>query len=108
MEMVIKQYAVHWINLDPTIGSEINKTRPCVIISPDEMNQYIKTVIVAPLTHTIKSYPTRVICDIKGDKGSIVLDQIRTVDKLRIGKFLTSLNQAEIAEIKSVLNQMLC
>jgi len=104
--MVIKQFAVHWINLDPTVGSEINKTRPCVIISPDEMNQYIRTVIVAPLTHTVKTYPTRVICDIKSDKGSVMLDQIRTVDKLRIGSYITTLNAKEILEIKSVLNQM--
>jgi mRNA interferase MazF len=106
--MVIKQYEVHWINLDPTIGGEINKTRPCVIISPDEMNQYIRTVIIAPLTHTVKSYPTRVICEVKGDKGSVVLDQIRTVDKSRIGNFIATLNAKEIAEIKSIINQMLC
>lgn len=106
--MVIKQYAVHWINLDPTKGSEVNKTRPCVIISPDEMNQFIRTVIVAPLTHTLKLYPTRIICDVNGDKGAIMLDQIRTVDKSRIGDFITSLNSNEIIEVKSVINQMLC
>jgi mRNA interferase MazF len=106
--MVIKQYAVHWINLDPTKGSEVNKTRPCVVISPDEMNQFIRTVIIAPLTHTLKLYPTRIICDINGDKGAIMLDQIRTVDKSRIGDFITSLNANEITEVKSVINQMLC
>ena len=106
--MVIKQYAVHWINLDPTKGSEVNKTRPCVVISPNEMNQFIRTVIIAPLTHTLKLYPTRIICDIDGDKGAIRLDQIRTVDKSRIGDFITSLNANEITEVKSVINQMLC
>jgi mRNA interferase MazF len=106
--MVIKQYAIHWINLDPTTGSEISKTRPCVIISPNEMNKYLKTVIIAPLTDTLKIYPSRVICDIDGDKGSVMLDQIRTVDKTRIGSMLNKLSQKEIAEIKSVINQMLC
>jgi mRNA interferase MazF len=106
--MVIKQYTIHWINLDPTTGSEVSKTRPCVIISPDEMNKYLKTVIIAPLTHTLKIYPSRVICNIDGDKGSVMLDQIRTIDKTRIGSMLNKLNQKEIAEIKSVINQMLC
>jgi mRNA interferase MazF len=106
--MVIKQYAVHWINLDPTIGAEISKTRPCVIISPDEINQYLRTVIVAPLTHTLKIYPSRVLCEINGDKGSIMLDQIKTVDKTRIGSVIGGLSSAEIAEVKSVINEMLC
>ncbi|HEY2581349.1 MAG TPA: type II toxin-antitoxin system PemK/MazF family toxin [Mucilaginibacter sp.] len=106
--MVIKQYAIHWINLDPTTGSEVSKTRPCVIISPDEMNQYLRTVIIAPLTHTLKVYPSRVICDINGEKGSVMLDQIRTVDKTRIGSTLAKLSFKEISEIKSVINKMLC
>jgi mRNA interferase MazF len=106
--MVIKQYAVHWINLDPTTGSEVSKTRPCVIISPDEMNQFIRTVIIAPLTHTLKLYPTRIICEVNGDKASIMLDQIRTVDKSRIGNYITSLQTSDIIEIKTVINQMLC
>jgi mRNA interferase MazF len=105
---MVKQYGVYWINLDPTTGSEVNKTRPCVIISPDEMNQFIRTVIIAPLTHTIKLYPTRVICEINGDRGSIMLDQIRTVDKSRIGKYIATVNSDEIDKIKSIINQMLC
>ena len=106
--MVIKQYSVYWINLDPTIGSEVNKTRPCVIISPDEMNQNLRTIIIAPLTHTVKSYPTRVICDINGDKGAVMLDQIRTIDKARIRNLITTLDAKEIAEIRAVINEMLC
>jgi len=106
--MVISQYAVHWVNLEPTIGGEINKTRPCVIISPDEMNKYLKTIIIAPLTHTLKVYPSRVLCEINGEKGSIMLDQIRTVDRTRIGIVLGRLNTVEIEAIKSVINQMLC
>jgi mRNA interferase MazF len=105
---MVKQYGVYWINLDPTAGSEVNKTRPCIIISPDEMNQFIRTVIIAPLTHTIKLYPTRVICEINGDRGSIMLDQIRTVDKSRIGKYIATVNSDEIDKIKSIINQMLC
>ena len=106
--MVINQYSVYWINLDPTTGSEVNKIRPCVIISPNEMNQYLRTVIIAPLTHTLKTYPTRVICNIKGDNGAIMLDQIRTVDKTRIGNLIAPLQAKEIAEIKSVISEMLC
>ena len=106
--MVIKQYSVHWINLDPTKGSEVNKTRPCVIISPDEMNQYLRTVIIAPVTHTLKPYPTRLLCNISGDKGAVMLDHIRTIDKTRIGDFIASLHAKEITEIKSIINEMLC
>jgi mRNA interferase MazF len=106
--MAITQYSVHWIDLDPTKGSEVSKTRPCVIISPDDMNLYIRTVIIAPLTHTIKAYPSRVLCEVNGQKGSVMLDQLRTVDKSRIGNRLSSLNAKEIAEIKYVINQMLC
>ena len=106
--MVVKQYNVHWTNLDPTQGSEVSKTRPCVIISPDEMNKYLNTVIVAPLTHTLKTYRSRVLCEIAGQKGSIMLDQIRTVDKTRIGELLGRLRPAYAIEIKNVINQMLC
>ena len=108
MDMEVKQYAVHWVDLNPTKGNEVNKVRPCVIVSPDEMNLYIKTVIIAPLTHTLKSYPSRVICDIKGEKGSIMLDQIRTIDKIRIGSKIAQLHSKEITEVKYVINQMLC
>jgi mRNA interferase MazF len=106
--MVIKQYAVHWINLDPTTGSEVSKTRPCVIISPDDMNKYLRTIIIAPLTHTLKIYPSRVLCEIDGDKSSIMLDQIRAVDQTRIGPKLSQLNSKEIIDVKFVINQMLC
>jgi len=108
LDMGIKQYAVYWIELDPTKGSEVSKTRPCVILSPDEMNLFLKTVIIAPLTHTLKPYPSRVICEINGDKGSIMLDQIRTVDRVRIGNTLGKLDLKAINEIKYVINQMLC
>jgi len=106
--MVVRQYAVHWINLDPAIGSEVSKTRPCVIISPDEMNRHLRTAIIAPLTHTLKLYPSRVLCEINGEKGSVMLDQLRSVDQTRIGAVLSKLDAKEITEIKSVINQMLC
>lgn len=106
--MEVNQYSIYWIELDPTRGSEVNKTRPYVIISPDDMNQYIKTVIIAPLTHTLKPYPSRVMCVVKGEKGAIMLDQIRTVDKSRIGAVIDKLDSKEIAAIKFIINQMLC
>lgn len=106
--MEVNQYSIYRIELDPTRGSEVNKTRPCVIISPDDMNQYIKTVIIAPLTHTLKPYPSRVMCVVKGEKGAIMLDQIRTVDKSRIGAVIDKLDSKEIAAIKFIINQMLC
>jgi mRNA interferase MazF len=106
--MVINQYAIHWINPDPTTGSEVSKTRPCVIISPDEMNRHLQTIIIAPLTHTLKLYPSRVMCNINGDKSAVMLDQIRTVDKTRIGQFFNKLSPKEIAEIRFIINQMLC
>ena len=87
MAMVISRFDIFLINLDPTVGSEIRKTRPCLVISPDEMNRHIRTVIVAPLTTKEgKAYPTRVACEFRGKKGQIVLDQIRTLDKSRLIK----------------------
>ncbi len=86
--MVIKRFDVYLINLDPTIGSEIQKTRPCLVISPDEMNHFIKTVIVAPMTSKGTTYPTRVACRFQGKPGQVVLDQVRTVDKTRFIKKL--------------------
>ncbi|MBW2358965.1 MAG: type II toxin-antitoxin system PemK/MazF family toxin [Deltaproteobacteria bacterium] len=84
MAVVVKRFDVYLVNLDPTMGSEIQKTRPCLIISPDEMNRHIRTVIIAPMTTAGKDYPTRVSCRFKGKKGQIVLDQIRTIDKSRL------------------------
>ncbi len=88
MAVVVKRFDVYLINLDPTAGSEIQKTRPYLIISPDEMNRYINTVIVAPMTTKGRVYPTRVICKFQGKQGQIVLDQIRTIDQLRLVKRL--------------------
>ena len=101
MELV--QYAIILVNLDPTIGSEIKKTRPCVIVSPNEMNKYLKTIVVCPMTSNLKDYPTRVLVDQNGKEGMIVVDQIRTIDKSRIIKVLGKLSSSEIKKTKSVL-----
>ena len=104
--MVVHRFDVYLINLDPTVGSEIQKTRPCLIISPDEMNEHIRTVIVAPLTTAGKDYPTRVSCKFKNKKGQIVLDQIRTIDKTRLIKKLGSIDSPTQLEVISVLQRL--
>lgn len=103
--MELKQYAVVLVNLDPTIGSEIKKTRPCVIISPNEMNKYLSTIVLAPMTMNLKKYPTRVSAIHNGKKGMIAIDQIRTVDKLRIIKVFKSLSKSEIKKCKAVIKE---
>jgi len=106
MGLVAKRFDVFLVNLDPTVGSEIQKTRPCVVISPDEMNRYIATVIVAPMTTKRQTYPTRVICQFQGKDGQIVLDQIRTVDKTRLVKRLGQINQDEQKTVLDPLAEM--
>jgi mRNA interferase MazF len=106
MAMVVNRFDVFLINLDPAVGSEIQKTRPCLIISPDEMNRYIKTVIVAPMTSAGKDYPTRVTCKFKEKKGQIVLDQIRTIDKARLIKKLGLIDSNTQLEVISVLQKL--
>ena len=103
--MEIKQYQIVLVNLDPTIGSEMKKTRPYVIISPDEMNKYLQTIIIAPITNSSKSYPTRVVLKNSKVKGWIVLDQIRTIDRLRLIKSLGILTEKEITQVKSVIKE---
>ena len=104
--MVIKRFDVYLVILGPTIGSEIQKTRPCVIISPDEMNRHVATMIVAPMTIKGRSYPTRVACTFQGKDGQVVLDQIRTVDKLRLARKLGRLKVETQREVLSVLTEM--
>src|SRR5687767_1792649 len=106
MAMVVKRFDVYLVNLDPTIGSEIKKTRPCLIISPDEMNRYINTVIVAPMTTKGRGYPTRVACKLQGKRGQIVLDQIRTVDKARLVKRIGKIDAESQIKVLSVLGEM--
>ena len=103
--MELSQYQIILVNLDPTIGSEIKKTRPCIIISPDEMNKYLRTVVIAPMTTKLKKYPTRIKVKLNNKIGWVVIDQIRTIDKKRIVKILGTLLQTEIKEIKLMLKE---
>lgn len=103
--MELKQYCIVFVNLDPTIGSEIKKTRPCVIISPNEMNKYLNTIVLAPMTTNLRKYPTRVSVNHNGKKGMVAIDQIRTVDKSRIIKIFESLSQSEIDACKAVIKE---
>jgi mRNA interferase MazF len=105
--MDVNQYQIVLVNLDPTVGSEIKKTRPCVIISPDEMNKYLQTVIIAPMTSQSRHYPTRIEVKHDDKKGWIVLDQLRTVDKQRILKILDKLTDGEILKLKSTIKETL-
>ena len=105
--MELSQYQIILVNLDPTIGGEIKKTRPCVIISPDEMNNYLNTVIIAPMTSQSKNYPTRVVVKHDNKTGWIVLDQIRTIDKKRILKILDRLTEREVDQVKRTIKELL-
>ena len=104
--MVVKRFDVYLVNLDPTVGSEIQKTRPCLIISPDEMNTHIATVIVAPMTTRGREYPTRVPCRFEGKEGQVVLDQIRTVDRARLVKRLGRVPEETQKAVLAVLAEM--
>ena len=107
MGMVVNQYNVYLVNLDPTVGHEIKKSHPCLVISPDEMNHNIDTIIVAPMTTKSHSYPTRIPVKFEGKQGWIVLDQIRTVDSIRLVKHLGKITKKEVSEVKRVIKEML-
>lgn len=104
--MVVKRFEVYFVELDPTIGGEISKTRPCVILSSLEMNRVLNTVIVAPLTSTIRNYPSRVNCEVKGKQGQVALDQLRTIDKMRLRKKLSILDNQVSQQILTTLAEM--
>jgi mRNA interferase MazF len=106
MAMVVNRFDVYLINLDPTVGSEIKKTRPCLIISPDEMNRHIRTVIIAPMTTAGKEYPTRISCTFKKKRCQIVTDQIRTIDKSRLIKRLGTIDPNTQLEVIAVLQRL--
>ncbi len=101
----MNQYDIVLINLDPTVGSEIQKTRPCVIVSPNEINHNLQTLVVSPMTTTSRKYPTRVEVKHNGKTGWIAIDQIRTIDKVRIIRTLGTLKKSEIQEVKSVIKE---
>lgn len=105
--MEINQYEIFWVNLDPTIGKEMKKTRPCVILSPNDMNAFIGTVIIAPLTTTIRNYPSRVKFILDGTISMIALDQIKTIDKARLKGKVGKLNSATVILVKKVIEEML-
>jgi mRNA interferase MazF len=105
--MVIRQYGIFIVNLDPTIGHEIKKTRPCVVVSPDEMNDNLATVIIAPVTSKQRTYPTRVQIRLKGRTGYIVLDQIRTIDKSRLIQSWGRLSPETAKKVKGIIREML-
>jgi mRNA interferase MazF len=103
--MEITQYSIVLVNLDPTIGSEIKKTRPCVVVSPDEMNKYLNTIVIVPMTTNLKCYPTRVAVEHDNKKGMMAIDQVRTVDKGRIMKIVGKLTKSEIKMCKDVIKE---
>lgn len=104
--MVASRFDVYLVSLDPTVGTEIKKTRPCLIVTPDEMNRHIRTVIVAPMTSRGRPYPTRVPCRFRGKTGQIALDQIRTVDKSRLVRKRGRLDAETGARVLAVLGEM--
>ena len=104
--MEISRFDVFLVDLDPTIGHEIQKTRPCLVISPNEMNHYISTVIVAPMTTKGRQYPTRITCSFQGKKGQIILDQIRTIDKKRLVKKLGVISKRTQFKTLSLLQEL--
>ncbi len=106
MAMVVKRFDVYLVNRDPAVGSEIQKTRPCLVISPNEMNRNIRTVIIAPMTSAQKKYPTRVSCTFQKKKGQIVLDQLRTIDKARLIRKLGTIESKDQLEVISILQQL--
>ena len=101
----VNQYDIVLVNLDPTIGSEMKKTRPCVVLSPNEMNKYLQTIVIAPMTSSSKPYPTRAEVRHKTTKGWIAIDQIRTIDRIRIVKRFETLTDKEIEKVKNIIQE---
>ncbi len=106
MNLNVKKNEIWLVNLDPTVGSEIKKSRPCVVVSPDVMNKYLATVIVAPLTSTTRNYPSRVDSIFQGTTGQIALDQLRAVDKIRLTKKMGLLDRQTTSDVQAVLATM--
>jgi mRNA interferase MazF len=106
VDVVVERFGVYLVTLDPTVGAEMRKTRPCVIISPNEMNRQIRTAIIAPMTTTQKGYPTRIACRFAGKRGEIVLDQTRTVDHTRLLKRLGTIPSAAANEVLRILQEL--
>lgn len=105
---MVSQFEVYWVDLNPTIGAEMQKTRPCVVVSPQELNEHLDTVIIVPITSAIHGYPYRVGCRIMGRDGEMATDQIRTIDKQRLKKRIAMLSDSEVTALQDVLRQMFC
>jgi len=103
---MVNRGEVYLVNLDPTVGSEVQKTRPCVVVSPDEMNQYIRTIVIAPMTTKQRNYKSRIEINFKGKRGEVMLDQIRTIDKRRLNTKLGALSIKELKAVLAVLQEM--
>ena len=104
---MVKQYEIYWVALDPTLGSEINKIRPCLIISPNESNTLLNTILIAPITSAIRNFPMRMIIELENKKGQICLDQIRCIDKLRLKNKINQLSNSNILSLKNLILEYL-
>ena len=103
----MNQYDIYWVALDPTLGSEINKIRPCLVISPDESNQFLNTVLIAPITSKIRNFPMRLNIVLEKKNGQIAFDQIRCIDKVRLKNKIESLSKTEIGKVKNLIKEYL-
>lgn len=104
---MVKQYEIYWVALDPTLGSEINKVRPCLVISPNESNQFLNTVLIAPITSKIRNFPMRLVVVLENKNGQICFDQIRCIDKIRLKTKIAALAKNDIENVKNVLKEYL-
>lgn len=104
--MVIKRFEIYWVNLDPTLGRDMQKTRPAVVISPNEMNNALSTVLIAPITSSKRNFPTRIAFKLKNNENYIALDQIRTVDKTRLSKKISILNTEASQSVCEILQEL--
>lgn len=104
---MVKQYEIYWVILDPTLGSEINKIRPCLVISPNESNQFLNTVLIAPITSKIRNFPMRLDVILENKKGQICYDQIRCIDKIRLKNKIDTLSKTKIEKVKNLIKEYL-
>ena len=104
---MVNQYDIYWVVLDPTLGSEINKIRPCLVISPNVSNQFLNTILIAPITSTLRNFPMRVNLVLENKNGQIALDQLRCIDKVRLKNKINTLSNKDILKVKAILKEFL-
>lgn len=104
---MVERYGIYWINLDPTIGKEMKKTRPCIVLSPNEANRHMSTAVIAPITSTLRNYPMRLSLTLKGKKGQIACDQLRCLDIQRLGKKIHQLPSPQQKKLRDLLHEYL-